>query len=490
MKKRSLLTALAVMLLGYSVPVCAAPQYMADGAVFDADWYLEQNPDIAAAYPADVSADTLYQHFVTYGSKEGRTPYDAASFDPANVLPYQGTDPAQPDITPVSSYNKDAQNYRWYSDRNWNWAAPVKSYLYENHLGGVTRVEYTDNKIIVEDYDSRYHLRSARNIPMELPIWGGFFSGKDYHFVVFGQANPSQDNGAEVVRIVKYSKDWQRLGHASLTGANTTTPFKAGSLRCAEYGGYLYIRTCHEMYASSDGRNHQANMTIVVRQSDMAVTDSYHVVMNSKVGYVSHSFNQFVLIDQDQNLVTLDHGDAYPRSIVLMRYNDAKAGGERFSGSVSSSALVDLPGASGDNYTGASIGGFAETASGYVTAFNYDGIGGHGKREIYIGFTHKNGLTSAVNKITESAGMYTPVLVPTGLDGGVLMWTDVNGTFYHTRYADGGTIGSIGTANAVLSDCQPICHNGEVVWYVTTNTAPAFYRLDASGTISMTMANG
>ena len=122
-----------------------------------------------------------------------------------------------------------------------------------------------------------------------------------------------------VIRVVKYSKDWKRLGQTSLRGANTTIPFDAGSLRCAEYGDYLYIRTCHEMYASSrDGKNHQANLTLTVRQSDMRLTDTYYIVMNNSVGYVSHSFNQFVLIDQERNIVTLDHGDAYPRSIVLM----------------------------------------------------------------------------------------------------------------------------------------------------------------------------
>lgn len=495
MKKKLLITALAVMLLGSSFPVYAAPEYMADGNIFDAEWYLEQNPDVAAAFPAGVSAEVLYQHYVTCGVKEGRTPYNVLTFDPANVLPYQGAAETMPDtpvpsnLTPAVSFNKDAQNYRWYNNYNWNWADTVKSYLYENQIGGVTRVEYINGEIVVEDYDNSYYLRSTRTIPMELSIWGGFYAGKDYNFVIFGQENASQDNGKEVVRVVKYSKDWKRLGQASLRGANTTVPFDAGAVRCAEYGDYLYIRTCHEMYASSrDGKNHQANMTLAVRQSDMALTDSYHIVMNSSVGYVSHSFNQFVLVDQNKNIVTLDHGDAYPRSIVLMRYKGAKGGGDKFSGGVDNSTLLAFPGQTGDNYTGASVGGFAETANGYVTALNYDG-GNRGAREIYIGYTSKNGLNSTVTPLTASAGMQTPVLVPTGLDGGYLMWTDAAGTFYYTRYADGGTIGALATANAALSDCQPILHNGEVVWYVTTNSVPTFYRINAASTITTTTAN-
>ena len=40
MKKKILITALATILLGSSLSVYAAPQYMDDGAIFDAEWYL------------------------------------------------------------------------------------------------------------------------------------------------------------------------------------------------------------------------------------------------------------------------------------------------------------------------------------------------------------------------------------------------------------------------------------------------------------------
>lgn len=433
MKKKILITALAVMLFGSSLPVYAAPQDAGDAA--------------AVA--------------------------------------------VQSNAAPAVSNNQNMQNYHWYNNYNWNWSDTVKSYLYENQTGGLTRVEYINGQIVAEDYDNSFHMTSSRSIPMELPIWGGFYAGSEYNFIVFGQENRSQNDDREVVRVVKYSKDWQRLGQASLYGANTVMPFDAGSLRCAEYGDYLYIRTCHKMYASSDGLNHQANMTLAICKSDMKITDSYYKVMNSSVGYVSHSFNQFVLVDQNQNLVTLDHGDAYPRALILGRPRSAKAGGDKFSGSFESSELVTFPGATGDNCTGASVGGFAETAGGYVTAFNYDGTAGSGPREVYLGYTSKDGLDSRVTKITESAtGALTPVLVPTGLDGGYLMWTDVAGTFYYTKYVSGGASKDIiGTANAALSDCQPILHNGELVWYVTANSVPVFYRLDAASAITMTMAN-
>ena len=41
--------------------------------------------------------------------------------------------------------------------------------------------------------------------------------------------------------------------------------------------------------------------------------------------------------------------------------------------------------------------------------------------------------------------------------------------------------GQTRTAQAPLSDCQPIPYRGGVVWYVTDDSAPVFYTLDSSG---------
>ena len=192
-------------------------------------------------------------------------------------------------------------------------ASPVTSYLYANSAGGVTRVEYISGKIVVEDYDSSFHLTSSRSIPMELSKWGGFFAGKDYNFFIFGQNNPQESDSVEVIRVVKYSKDWQRLGQASMKGANTQNPFEAGSLRCDEYNGYLFVQTCHTMYKTpldNYAYNHQANLTFSVNQSSMTITDSFYEIANEMYGYVSHSFNQFLIVDQDGKVVTINHGDS------------------------------------------------------------------------------------------------------------------------------------------------------------------------------------
>ena len=384
---------------------------------------------------------------------------------------------------PVKSSNKNAQDYSM-------WASPVTSYLYENPDGGLTRVEYTGGQVVIEDYDSGFRYLSGRTIAPELPVWGGFFAGEDFNFLFFGQTNREESATAEVIRVVKYDKDWNRLGQASLKGANTTVPFDAGSLRCDEYGGYLYIRTSHEMFRSPDGYNHQANLTMAVRQQDMTITDSYFDVMNSSYGYISHSFNQFILVDEDGRVVALDHGDAHPRGVAFSKYYaDASTG--RFTGSIYSpwcisASLMDFAGATGANATGASLGGLAETEDCYIMAYNYDQTGSHGERYPYYHWMDKASGKSWSAQLTQTPGSTTPGLAPTGLEGGYMLWNGksgyaVNDTLYYLPYGADGKPGEIHTAAGSLSDCPPIYYNGRVIWYTTSNSAPVFYQLDSSG---------
>ena len=85
---------------------------------------------------------------------------------------------------------------------------------------------------------------------MELKTFGGFYSGSDYNFLVFGQTNTEESDEFEIARVVKYSKDWKRLGALSLKGENTYIIFEAGSCRMTENNGVLFIDTCHKMYKS------------------------------------------------------------------------------------------------------------------------------------------------------------------------------------------------------------------------------------------------
>lgn len=75
MKKRIAALLMAVVTLaGSGATVHAAPARMADGAVFDAEYYAQQNPDVVAVLGTD--GGVLYQHYQSHGKAEGRKPYD------------------------------------------------------------------------------------------------------------------------------------------------------------------------------------------------------------------------------------------------------------------------------------------------------------------------------------------------------------------------------------------------------------------------------
>ena len=236
------------------------------------------------------------------------------------------------------------------------WTDPIRSTLaWED--GGFLRVEAIGETLVVERYDAGFQFLSGQEIPLELPLYGGVYLCDDYNFLVVGQENYEEDDAKEVFRIIRYTKDWQKVDHASLFGANTTVPFDAGCCRFDRCGDILYIRTAHEMYTSEDGYNHQANVMIAVRISDMTVTDELTKVWNNGYGYVSHSFNQFVRVDGDK-LLAVDHGDAHPRSVCLFQYPNS-ASSESFYGPTTMVNVLPIVDSTYHyNDTGVSVGGF------------------------------------------------------------------------------------------------------------------------------------
>lgn len=263
------------------------------------------------------------------------------------------------------------------------------------------------------------------------------------------------------------------------------------------------------MYTAKDGLNHQANVMIALRQKDMEITDSFWKVMNVNYGYVSHSFNQFVLIDQEGRIVTLDHGDAgQTRAAVLLRYN-AKAGQDSFQEGVKVpledgyytwryvnrvDVLAFPEAAEHYNDTGCALGGFAETSKGYVTAYQFDGTAsnlGADSRDLYLSMVSKDLKSPETVQLTTGQNVSNPQLAPTGLEGGYVLWNTVDqkswynftvgDTLYYAAYDANGAVGQIQTAPGQLSDCQPIFWQGKAVWYTTDNSVPTFYLLDGAG---------
>lgn len=384
------------------------------------------------------------------------------------------------------------------------WSHVMNSYIYENQDGTFTVVDGdSDNNVRVDTYNRCYDLISSKSITAELPVFGGFYSGENYNFLVFGQDNLKENDKVVTFKVVKYSKDWKKLGVANYAQNNTYQPFAFGSLRMKEQNGYLYVRTCHTMYMSGDGLHHQANVTFSVNVQNMEVVDSYSGIANISVGYVSHSFNQFVQVD-DGYLVAVDHGDAYPRSVVLTKYLSSLENGKFLTEdnwySCENVDLFTIPGIEGANCTGVTVGGFETSGDNYLVAINTID---HSKVTEYTSFTMtgldrdernvvllvsaKDNLDSAKVKqiyLTDYVGKNklgsTPYLVKLSKDKFLVIWEEFsyhqiygyystisNGIKYVTVDGAGNLLTKIQSMPGELSyTCQPVYLRNEVMWYV------------------------
>lgn len=266
-----------------------------------------------------------------------------------------------------------------------NYGTVITSYLVpqedeDGNIGGYMSVQYgtstdkSDNSkkpvLLVEYFNEQFEETGSKVIELELPRFGAFYATDEYYFVVTGQLNREQDNAKEVIRIEKYNHNWEFVEKASLSNCNTTVPFDAGSVRMDESGDYLFIRTCHSMYRASDGYCHQANMMIQLDMKKMVITNAQTGLNYSVSGYCSHSFNQFVKMDKDRNeMVTVDHGDTYPRAVVLTQHTEQQANG-KFSKCYSVKLLPIKSTYFGDNWTGTLVGGLEVSNSSYVVVWS------------------------------------------------------------------------------------------------------------------------
>lgn len=373
-----------------------------------------------------------------------------------------------------SGTNVLANKYYFY------FAKPMKSYI-SDVSGGYIRfqADLVSDGYLVEYYDDSFNFVSKKTVPAELPIFGGFYTNGTNYFVLSGQENPEESADVECFRVTKYDADWNRLSSGGVYDCDTTIPFDAGSARFAECGGYLIIRTSHEMYTHTDGLNHQANYTLIVDPESMAATGL------GNMAYSSHSFNQFVRTEGSY-IITVDHGDAYPRSIVLVATE--MQGTTLYKRKTVN--LFSFIGSIGENYTGAAVGGLEISQSAYLTAFcsveQNDSYQSNKTRNIYIAVTNKTDYSTTVKPITAMAEGETtaepPQLVKLTDNSFLLIWQIGNTLYYCYLDGNGNKVGDTKTfEGAAMSDCQPIAVNGKAVWYSFTDNEVSFYEIGNGG---------
>ena len=378
--------------------------------------------------------------------------------------------------------NKESQNYETWNDVDKTFLVPLAD-------GGMMLL-CADTALHIRYLDKNFKQTGELNLKMELPVFGGFFASADgTYFVIEGQENPNDSNAVEVLRVIKYDATWKRVAAYSLFGANTSRPF-FGGLHCTELDNHLYIRTGHIMYASKDGLKHESNMAIDLDKNSMKAL--YTMTGISSIGYcqyVSHSFNQLAAT-KNGIFVGADHGDAYPRAIVLGKNKKGLHESEGGNGSYTYLRTNTIPGTAGDNYTGTSLGDLAVSDTHYLIAYNQvyeESYTNKSKktRNIFLASVQdtKGGFaTPVVKQVTDYAqGMdpaRTPHLVCYGRNKFLLLWTRHTTVFYTTVDGTGKT-GPIHSFEGALSDCKPVLCNGYITWYVSDGTKLTFYRIDA-----------
>lgn len=238
------------------------------------------------------------------------------------------------------------------------------------------------------------------------------------------------------------------------------------------------------MYRSSDGLQHQANMTFSIRQSDMAITDGRYGVTQYNTGYVAHSFNQDIIVDQAGNIVTLDRGDGYPRGARLYRAS-TKAGGDKFVGGGTFVDLKTWPGATGDNETGSQTCALAETSQGYLSLYWDTGRGSSATatspRTLYLAFNSKTNFSNTQTRTVVSGSgsefVKYAYLFPVSPESGYVLWftgsdtsnhrygTNADFKGYYAMYSADGSVGQTVSLGACPGPINGPYYTGkQIVW--------------------------
>ena len=405
---------------------------------------------------------------------------ETSIIDYANAAPRASIVEADIEIDPSITTTCNSYSGRNLEYQNYTiWSSTVSSYLTTSPDGGLMRVQAgaLDGTLLVEYYDSSYNYQRTVTVPLSLPVFGAFYESADNYYVLSGQNNTDHDDSVEVYHVTKYTKDWKALGSCGLFGANTAYPFDAGSARMVINGNYLFVRTCHEMY-----NGHQANVTFSVDTSNMNIVDKFTGIWNTSNGYIGHSFNQFIQVDNG-TLLGVDHKEAREVcGFVLSKYVSDISSGNFQSGIATPCKSLTFMSLVNDtsihyNYTGASLGAFEYSDSAYLIAGTKDTDNTATTRDVFITSMDKSSGETFTHFYSNYAGTddsaLTPHLVKTGNNSFILLWSTQGYVYYTAVDGTGQQVGTTHKMAGNLSDCAPIVSNGKVIWYTWKNQSIA-----------------
>ena len=462
------------------------------GYVVKSDYYWSKDKVLYADF--DELAEKLD---LVYAKDMAKKKYLLYTKLPENVVELKSDKP------PIENYANYANTVIGDYDIDGRWANTVGNYLYEENAN-LVRVEAIDDydkkedsRVSIKRYDSLGNLLEVKELQYQGEKFGGFYKGEEYNYLIFGNNNEEKNDSKEVVRIVKFDREFNELGSVSVNGAYTVYPFDAGSLRCAEIGQTILVHTSKEKY-----NGHQSQLTIAFNEDTMSILNADDLGRFQR-NDVSHDFNQFAMADGNEFIV-VDHGDGFPRSIkVSWLRTEALEPEKRYTGEGGWYTMIDrdmfspsktkeilnIPGEGGANQTGVSIGSTLNTANKVLVGVNridyskatgfdsYDITGKDvDKRDVVLYSLDKNTLEVTENKYTDYTldknTTYTaPKMIKLDETRIMLIWNKLNLKSdksvlqYLIVDENGNKLSEINTLEDMkIADEAPIIYNGKVVW--------------------------
>ncbi len=259
-----------------------------------------------------------------------------------------------------------------YDDR---WAKPKPDYIfYEEGYYFLVYPKYNEKskssrhsgaEVVIEKLSPNMEIIDTFHIPFHGEKFGGFYQGKEYNYFLFGNNNPKENDNAVVLTLLKTDRQFNVIATLDIKNAYTVAPFDAGAVSMSEWENTLIIHTARERYKTPDGLNHQSQLTVAVDTNKMKCLDS-NKLDEFQVNHVSHSLNQFALHDQQNgDLFLVDHGDGYPRSVVLTKMDFTAESIKKIID------VVEIPGEDGANQTGIFVGGVEQSKENILVAVNH-----------------------------------------------------------------------------------------------------------------------
>ncbi|MBO7450789.1 MAG: DUF4214 domain-containing protein [Clostridiales bacterium] len=387
------------------------------------------------------------------------------------------------------------------------YACGIKKTTMATTSSGYVRVVYDDvnSKLYVEEYNDDLVISTRREIVMELPIYGGFYSSSDAYYIAFGKNNTDEDTNAEVIRVVKYNKNFQRVSAAVIKGDTAfghqvRYPFYHGNVSMTEVNGTLYLTTGHQGYVDPQyNMGHQGYLMIAINESNMTgkIVDAD----------LWHSFSQHIKSKDSSNVYLFEESEG-SRQLQLSKFNTSTNKRSIISvmdmGGTHTSAWAIPTYCQGCDLELSSTGVLCVGSS--IDQSRYDDTTYTKTYNVLVTYTPYTSFTSSgttlrwLSDLPAGTTIKDVKIAKISDDKFIVLWNyglgDVTKasedplsayTFYYCFInGKGEKIGDTKSFTGSLSECNPICKNGKIIFSSSTSGVVDFYTIDGnSGSCSV-----